>query len=166
MKVLMILSAILFMDFHTEITLEELRKNYNSAVADSKKTDELYEKLKQKAESGAVWMAYKGATEGLLAKHAWNPANKVKYLNRAKETLIKAVEKDPQDVEVRFLRFSLYHNVPKMFSDEKLLAEDKQMMVRNLKNSPLPGYMKKTIADFLIASKRLTKEEEKRIEAL
>jgi hypothetical protein len=53
--------------------MNELRTQYGKAIENSKAADELLELLNQSSSSDPLINAYRGATEALIAKHAWNP---------------------------------------------------------------------------------------------
>lgn len=54
-------------------SMNELRTQYGKAIENSKAADELLELLNQSSSSDPLINAYRGATEALIAKHAWNP---------------------------------------------------------------------------------------------
>jgi hypothetical protein len=139
----------------------EIRTMYGKAVEDSKTADELLSLLNESNNNDALLTAYKGATESLIAKHAINPYRKLQYLNRSMETLAQAIEKDPANPEIRFLRFSIQYYVPSFLGYGKNLQEDKDVIIKNfaaLKKSYAPEIVK-GVADFLIKSGKCTAKD-------
>lgn len=114
--------------------LDKIRKDYIASVKDTKKSEELYSYLSAIKNPDAIILAYLGSAEAIRAKHSWNPYNKMSYLNEGFKKLNEAVEKDPNQLEVRFLRFTLQHYVPNFLGYSKNINEDKGRIISLLKN--------------------------------
>ncbi|MBY0427306.1 MAG: hypothetical protein K2Q22_16845, partial [Cytophagales bacterium] len=107
-------------------------------------------------------LAFQGGFEYLMAKHLGNPYKKLDYLNKAEKTLKLAVSKEPDNPEIRFLRFSSQHHLPEFLGMSKELNADRQVMVKNLvqfSKNPANKQSAEVIARFLVQSKRCTPEE-------
>lgn len=154
--------------------LELIRKSFYSAVDDEKETEALLVQLKvildkQKNNATPIFLAYYGATETLLGKHALNPYKKWNKLKSGLEKIAVAIEQNPKDLEIRFLRFSILHHLPGFlgFSDER--NEDKGVIYNLLlqKNySALEFKIQKGIIEFMIESERLSKSQNSRLRQL
>lgn len=57
-------------------------------------------------------LAYAGGLDALKAKHAFNPFRKLSCILSGVEKLDKAVKKNPENLEIRFLRFVILDNLP------------------------------------------------------
>ncbi|MEO5912519.1 MAG: hypothetical protein ABIP95_16660 [Pelobium sp.] len=114
--------------------IAKIRKDYVAAVKDSKKSEELYSYLSAIKNPDAIILAYLGSAEAIRAKHSWNPYHKMSFLNEGFKKLDAAVEKDPNQLEVRFLRFTLQHYVPDFLGHSKNIAQDKNKIINLLKN--------------------------------
>lgn len=113
--------------------LSEVRKLYTAAIEDEDKAEELFEKLNtNEAKSDALLLAYCGATRALMAKHAMNPYSKLKYLKEGSAMLNTAVDKNPKQIEVRYLRFSVEKNVPDFLDYKQHLQADKKAIVDSI----------------------------------
>ena len=110
-------------------SIDDIRKKYQLAVYDSKVANALSDKLSKIDNPDALTLAYKGCTEALKAKHAWNPYNKLDYMNSFDKIITEAVLKSSDDIEIRFLRYSVQLNTPKYLGLSKNLAEDKSMII-------------------------------------
>jgi len=55
---------------------------------------------------------YRGGATMLMAKHAFNPFSKLSYFKKGKLMLESAIKADRNNVELRFLRFTIQTNVP------------------------------------------------------
>lgn len=133
------------------------------AINSPKVTDSLYnnllhnETLKQ-----PLVVAYLGALEALKAKDSWNPYNKIKFLNLSNKTVLEAVTKSPDDIEIRFIRFSIQSNLPHFLGLNKDLTSDKNQILHQLKQKDY-GLADKlfvqNIIKFLIGSKQCSPQE-------
>lgn len=144
--------------------LKKIREDYIASIGDSEKADALCSQLKSIKNPDALILAYLGSAQAIKAKHAWNPVNKMSYLKQGFTTINLAVNKDPNHLEVRFLRFSLQYYVPTFLGYSKNIDSDKDKIItllQNQKNANL-NIDKKIIKDmvnFMIDSKRCDAQE-------
>lgn len=144
------------------INVEDIRKGYYEAVYDSKRTDELYSQLKKVKSSDPLVQAYIGSLEALKAKHARNPYYKLSYLAQFDKTIRAAVKKAPDNLEIRFLRFSVQYYVPEFLGYSKEMQEDKQKIVYLItqkKYSEDERGLVKKVYHFMVETKSLTTSE-------
>lgn len=149
-------------DDTNEPNLHRIRKLLVTALESKKTTDSLYSHLSGIKDRSALLNAYMGTLEALKAKHAWNPYYKIKYLNDSEKTFKGAVNADPHNIEIRFMRFSIEHNVPKFLGINKNLIADREEMIKQIDRkyySSADKTLVKTIINFLLESKRCTPAE-------
>ncbi len=115
-----------------QLDLRQLRQRYYAAVQSASVTDKLYIELKKQAKPSPVVLAYVGSLEALKAKHAFNPYNKIQYLKAADQTMRQAVKADPENVEIRFLRYSYQYYVPEFLGYSADKSEDVAVIVAQL----------------------------------
>ncbi len=105
-------------------------------------------------------LAYSGATDALHAKHSLNPFLKLRYVRTSLRKLHRSVAESPDDVEIRFLRFAVLHNLPSFLGYGELLIEDRDKICEllfsgrsylNIEDELFMG-----VLDFLLSSGRLT----------
>jgi hypothetical protein len=148
--------------------VSNLRHTFYSAVEDEDKVDALFSLIKDRFSSNiskypSIILAYFGAGETLIAKHSYNPFKKVSYLNSGLEKIEKAITKTPDNLEIRFIRFSILHYIPSFlgYSNEReedlnsiynlLLKKDYSEVTMSIQNG---------IKNFLLESGRLTKTQQ------
>ncbi|MFD0795006.1 hypothetical protein ACFQZX_15395 [Mucilaginibacter litoreus] len=156
------LSTAFTTDDAVQPNLHHIRKLLVTALDSKKVTDSLYNNLTSIKDRHPLINGYIGTLQALKAKHAWNPYYKIKHLNDSEKTFKEAVSHDPHNIEIRFMRFSIEHNVPGFLGFNKNLVTDRQEMVRQIENknySSADKALVKTIIDFLIESKRCTPAE-------
>ncbi|OAQ42074.1 hypothetical protein A5893_02875 [Pedobacter psychrophilus] len=144
--------------------LDQIREDYIACITDSDKADKLCDQLAEVKNPSAVIMAYLGSVQAIKAKHAWNPVSKMSYLSKGFDTINKAVAKDPNQLEVRFLRFSLQYYVPSFLGYSNNLMTDKNIIVSILKNSHVSKLninedILKNMVNFMIDSKKCSPQE-------
>lgn len=144
--------------------LKKIREDYIASISNSEKADALCSQLQSIKNPDAIILAYLGSAQAIKAKHAWNPVNKMSYLKQGFNTINKAVSKDPNQLEVRFLRFSLQFYVPGFLGYSKNIETDKDKIIsllQNEKNSNLNIDKKilKDMVNFMIDSKKCDAQE-------
>ncbi|WP_183563075.1 hypothetical protein [Mucilaginibacter sp. SP1R1] len=142
-----------------EPNLKNIRRQLVRAIEKSKTTDSLYKSLEVVKDRSGLIDGYMAALQSLKAKHSWNPYFKIKYLKDAEKTFKKAVAADPHNIEIRFMRFSVEHNVPGFLGFNKELAIDSEEIIsqidkRNYGTADKPLTIE--IIRFLLDSKRCT----------
>jgi hypothetical protein len=136
--------ALLFSGY-TEINT--VRTTYKLAVDQSAKADELVKMTGNHGNNG-VLMAYYGTGKALQAKHGWNPASRFALAKEAAVMLNKAVAASPQNLEVRFLRFSFESRAPAILGITSHTREDKAWIMSHLdKKHPIWDVMKAFLKD-------------------
>lgn len=146
--------------------LEELRVLFYSSVED----DNIMPRFKNKllnifGEYNAkinnpLGTAYWGIYRTLIAKHSFNPYTKLKELQKGLEIMEEAIKKDGNNLEIRFLRFSVLHHIPDFLGYKNEKTDDARKIAELLINkdyTSLGFQFQKGIAEFIIKSQRIDK---------
>jgi len=164
-KRIFLLAFVFFLWFNSEYAradepnLRHIRSLLVVCMNNSKVTDSLYKSLAVIKNPTGVITAYLATLSACKAKLSWNPYMKVKHLNSAEATYKTAVSADPHNIEIRFLRFSVEHNVPGFLGFNKDLVTDRDEIITQLdKKNYGTGDKDLTVAiiKFLLNSKRCT----------
>lgn len=142
--------------------IEVLKIDLVKAVENSQLTDSLYQQLNKLPNKTALITAYAGTLEALKAKHSWNPYNKIKYVKLSLKTMQKAINMDGEDMEIRFMRFSIEHFTPAFLGFSKDLPVDRKEIVKHYQNNNFglaDETLVKNVARFMIDSKRCSTTE-------
>lgn len=143
-----------------------LRKKLTLAINSGHTTDSLYTVLNLQHNKTPLTTAYLAALDALKAKHAWNPYNKIKYLNTSQALMQQALDKDPHNIEILFMRFSIQHNVPAFLGYGKNLVADREEMIRQIGRKNYGSADREltiSIIRFLLGSKRCTLPEDEKL---
>ena len=141
----------------TDDEIKNIKEAMYRAVESSRVTDSLYTKLISKKSALPMMLAYQGTLEALKAKHSWNPYNKLKYVAQAQKSLKSAIGKETDNLEIRFMRFSIQHYTPAFLGYSKELDEDRKEIIRQFRNKSFGIADKaliKSVAIFMIESQR------------
>lgn len=137
-----------------------LRRHYERAAADKSAGAKFYELMSGYGEQNALVLAYKGAAEAIRARDA-SMLNKLGYVQEAARTFEQAVRLDPDNAEIRFLRFSVESNLPAFLGLSKHVDEDRDFLLRAALNHPKSGLDAeafRTVRSFLVDRGHVTGE--------
>ena len=143
---------------------DTIRQAYQKAKESRRATDHLAALLKEEEAQALTW-AYEGAVEALKAKFEWMPFNRLAYLAKAQELFKKAVQADPEDLEIRFLRYSIQSSLPSLLMQSYHLKEDRQKIIEQLPESTLNPAFLQAIAAFVRDSGDCSKAEKQALES-
>ena len=148
--------------------LATLRRHYEQAAADKAAGEKFYQLTHNYQGSEALPLAYKAAAEAIRARDA-SMFNKLTYVQEAARTFEQAVAADPNNPEVRFLRFSVESNVPAFLGLSPHVEEDRQFLLYALLQHPKSGLDAEafsTVRTFLIGRGHVSAEQAQELEQL
>ena len=135
-------------------SLIQLREQFYRASINSESADSFYAKMETvTANSSAVLLGYKGMASFMLCNYSYNPYSKLKYFNEGKSLLDKAIVRSPENVELRFLRYSVQKNVPSFLGYSSNISDDKKLIEKNISSPEFKTFDKdlcNRIVNFLI----------------
>ncbi|WP_266202262.1 signal peptidase II [Pontibacter kalidii] len=153
-------------DTETRYDLSELRTEYLEASKDKTVAERFNKKMSQYGEKDPVVLAYKAASEAVMAKYVWNPYSKLKQIKTAAAIFEEAVALDRDHPEIRFLRFTVEHYVPRYLNLSPNLESDKKVMISSLKaypDSEISAEFARTMRDFLLTKDHCTEAEKREL---
>lgn len=113
-------------------SIKELRADYITALTDHEKAPQVLEKFYEVENPTANMLAYQGALEAIMTRTTRNVFKKYGYLSDSEESFEKAVELAPNDMEVRFMRLAVEHEIPRFLCKSEHIEEDIAFIVKNL----------------------------------
>lgn len=144
-------------------SLSEVRQLYLNSAEEEAAAKELL-KLSKANDDTAVILGYKGAAEMMLAKHVFNPLSKMSHFNKGKKAFSKAIETEPANVELRFLRFSVQSETPDFLGYKDNLEEDKKILFLNI-DAMKDRELKMMILQFFTEAKALNPAEKQEMKS-
>jgi hypothetical protein len=142
---------------------EDVRSRYMAALNHSEQAGSLLADLYKESPADSLLIAYRAAVLAVMAKHTGNPFRKLDYVRQSERTFREAVTQDSENVEIRYLRFSIQHHLPAFLGMSHDLERDAQVIVRHLPRFKGTAHMKTEIIRFMIESGRC---EESQVEQL
>ncbi len=172
--ILLFASVELLANIDSLMEVEYIRSTFYEAIEEEKKLDELVEylslpDLEKRIAEEPILMAYFGMAEALKSKHAFWPFSKFSYFLDSMDILEVAVRMDPDNLEIRFLRFSVLHHVPGILGYSEEMEDDLKRILLLLEENDFreDEYdLINNVKDFLIYSERLTEEQLSKIRVL
>lgn len=143
--------------------LETLRLAYKEAGQDDSKIEAFSELVKDiTKESNPTLIGYKGAAIALQAKIQKTIQEKKKGFIEGVDYLEYAIQKEPNNIELRFIRLGIQENTPKLLKYKGNIDQDKRFLIKqypHISSKNLKGHIK----DYIKQSKVFTDEEKNSI---
>ena len=154
--------------------MNKIREDFYLAVDSEKKTIELAEFIRQEFADNfdgypPVIQAYYAALEGLRGKHAKFPLEKYSYVKEGIDKLNLAVNRQPQGLEARFLRFAFFHQVPALFGTRKYVAADLKIIIQLIKERDCKfvcSSVQKDMIIYMLGTKELSGEQRRQLKQI
>ena len=158
-------------DHINDAVLEKLRLTYYSGVEEYEYVDSLQTYIedmfgKNISDYPPTILAYKAGIDALKSKHAFWPFTKMSYLNDSMKLFEDAISKDQNNLEIRFMRFSILYYVPGILgygseTEEDLNAVYKLLIERDY--TTVDYKIQNGMIEFLLMTDLLTEDEENRL---
>jgi hypothetical protein len=144
------------------ITVDALRREYQQVHSDSALCAKLYSRVNKTNNSDIITNAYRGAISISMANHSKEKKEKIKLFNTGKKILEESIASDSSNIELRFIRFTIQTNCPKVLRYNKEIVNDKNFILKNF-SSITNGAIKKMIVSFFNQSNSVTDSEKKNL---
>lgn len=148
-------------------SLDEIRSKFRLAVENPEVTESLSTQLRRIQNPDALTLAYIASLDALKAKHNWNPTQKLAFMDSFENKITKAVNAMPNNIEIRFLRYSIQSNTPSILGYSKNVKEDRQIILAAFNQKVIVNSNKKLFVEiyqFLIDENSLSTIEKTKIE--
>ena len=172
MKLLITTIALLLVPlpvFSQDLSTTDLRELFYQAAASKQAAQRLYDKLLTIDESSQpLLLGYKGMACFMICHHALNPYSKIKYFLQGRSYLDQALKRDPGNLELRFLRFTVQTNAPEFLGYTRNILADKTFILNSLENDAdktIAQELRIKIVEYLLQTKYCTPPERSRVES-
>jgi hypothetical protein len=121
----------------SEASIAAMRKDFTAAVESMEATDQAIRFMDaQFPRERALWpplaRAYRASLEGLIGKHSPKLLEKFNRVNAAIADYEGLIEAYPEALELRFMRFAFYSQLPGIFGVGKYVAPDRAILTDQL----------------------------------
>lgn len=141
--------------------IHQVRENYPLAVDNKKICKTTLNALIHMPQS-AIVMVYLGAYQAMLAKHLFNPIEKLNSFSKGKKNIEKAVTMAPNSLEVRFIRLSIQANSPRILNYRSAIEVDKNYVIKGF-SSIENNQLKNLVQELSKSSTVFTPDEKKQL---
>jgi hypothetical protein len=141
-------------------TLNEIRSLYHESINSAAKSKEIINYFENEPGKTAIETAYEGASRMVRAKHVFFPTEKLSTFQKGKTLVEEAIKKEPNSIEIRYLRFSLQLESPSFLAYRSNLSEDRKFIIDHY-SEVKDIELKTRLKDFLIKEANLSIEERK-----
>ncbi len=146
-----------------KINITSVRTAYKAAVKSKSEALVLYKKMQPITKKDKkVFIAYKGAATALISKQQKSIKKKKQLFKDGIALVEYALLKEPNNIEIRFIRLSIQQNIPKFLKYYKQIDTDKTFILKHLKKVKSAD-LKKYISTYILQSKHFTEAEKKSI---
>jgi hypothetical protein len=148
--------------FSQKANLNEIRNDFQKLANDSLSCSELDKKLSQFPAGDIMAMCYKGAVSASIANFIKDKKQKLSKFNSGKKMIDQAVAADSNNIELRFIRFVIQEESPKILGYNKQINSDKNFILKNYA-SIKDASIKKMMTPFLRETYYLTEAEKTKL---
>lgn len=134
------------------MNIDEIRNLYLEARESAKQADAFYQQLEVNDRENGLILAYWASAQALKAKHMFNPFSKLALLQKAAQNFKQAIENNPNDIEMRFLRYTVEVNTPSFVNLSQHLVEDKELILERFEHFDKSNKMYPVMVDFFFSS--------------
>lgn len=140
-----------------KLDMKSIRMEFKQGIQNEELCQENIQALEEYARS-PVEKGYLAAYQIFMAKHLSNPFKKLQQFKRGKNTLEDLINKNPDELELRYIRLCIQFYAPRMLGYSSHIDQDKDFVVRNL-HEMKDRETKQLIYTYLEGTKMFTEEE-------
>ena len=148
MKIWTIIIIMLSVNISNGQNIEKIRRLYLQSSNNDAKLDSLNYWLSNYNQTNNLMSAYYGVNLILKSKYLKNPFKKIKYFEKGREILEDAIIKEPDHIELIFLRYTVQKNTPSILMYKKDIEEDYQSIkseLDSIKDQRLKKHISQTL---------------------
>lgn len=134
----------------------QIRTAYRTALTNNNHLSSFESACKTYSQTDPLAKAYYATALALRARASISPPNKLSLANQAESLLNAAATAQPQNLEIRFLRYTFEYGTPSMLNMKKNMTQDKPMAIKFAKS---PSPIKDIAIAFLKDCDQLTESE-------
>ncbi len=127
---LLLTPLVFFMSFQAT-DLDLVRANYKKMVSDKELCERVIAELTMTKNNSAVHLGYLGGLQTIWANHVFSPISKLNTFKEGKKNIEQAIKKEPNNVELRFIRLSVQKNAPSFLGYRSNINEDTDFIKEN-----------------------------------
>lgn len=162
-KALLFCFVILFHDVSDD--LKKIRKNYSLISKQKESVAAIKEiALTSKNILASTKQAYYAAAEMSSAQYKINPAAKLNAFNTGKKILESTIAADTNNLEARYIRYTIQQNAPSFLGYNKNILNDKKFLIQHLISvKTIDSELYSNVYAYLLTYGKLSEQEKAKI---
>ncbi|TAE84391.1 MAG: hypothetical protein EAY81_07635 [Bacteroidetes bacterium] len=156
MKLLLVACLSLVLSTERVVSLQQARLVFENAAKNEQIAADFLTKVTFPPNN--ILLGYKGAVTMIMAKHAFSPLKKLEYFNLGRAFLDQALKTEPNNIELRYLRFSIQCNSPSFLGYHNEKKSDKVVLLQEI-SRVTDAELKRKITQYLLQCSELTAQE-------
>lgn len=143
-----ILVLLFFFNFsNAQSDIQDIRKIFILSIDSYQKCSQLNRMSSERVSKCPIYHSYNIVSRILKSKYLRNPVKKVKVFKENTKRLDSLVASYPKKIEIRFLRYSIQLNAPKILGYTTFVNEDYEFIIKNISHADED--LKKIITSFM-----------------
>lgn len=133
-KIFILLMSVLYLFVISEMRadiLDDVRKNYDKMASNEELCKSAIANLKGTKNNSSTHLGYLGGLQTIWANHVFSMMSKLNTFKEGKKNIEEAIKKEPDNVELRFIRLSVQKNAPSFLGYKSNITEDIQFIKNN-----------------------------------
>lgn len=151
--------------FAQTLSRQQLRMRYLAAIERRTALDSFMRTLEVIDRKSPTEESYYGICHGICCQYEESNWSKLRLVMKSRSYLNEAVERDPRDPELRFMRLTLEHFLPSFLGLNKHIPDDLAVIFAHPHFVDDNPPIKKKILEFLLWTQRCTAEQNKQLQA-
>jgi len=132
MKILSYIASSLFFMWSVNYSdLQTCREHYIKASMDKSMCEKMIKYLEGEKNKLPIYLGYLGGYQTIWATHVFNPITKLNTFNKGRRNIEQDIQKEPNNVELRFIRLSVQKNAPAFLDYHSNIKIDKEFILKN-----------------------------------
>lgn len=146
---LILLMSLISIPVHAFTTALQVRAAYEDCDTNKDEAKKFYQITEASDLSSTTNQAYLAAAKMVKAKFGLNPISKMKLFLSGRKDLEELVTKEPDNIEIRYVRIAVQATAPIFLSYRDNIQEDKNLLVNHLRSSQQYGDFEHNALKFL-----------------
>ena len=139
------------------LSVDTIRDNFHSMELNEKNVENMINSINNNTEHELL--AYRGVCKTMMAKYVFWPASKIEYFNDGKEDIENAIQNNPENIEIRYLRLLIQLNTPNFLGYNDNIDDDATVFLDQIQDSNYELQWKIKFIDSILSSKNISEEQ-------
>jgi len=136
--------------FGQQLSCNDIRLQLEEATLSESTARNLLTSLEEVKDKTALITAFQASANGILCLHVSNPVKRIKIAKEAVRLANSAVEEDNNNLEIRFIRFAIESQIPKVLGMSSHVKTDRQYLLSNFNQTSFQQIPYRSLEEMLL----------------